>query len=190
MSSSIEQAQDSTPSEAAFTFRPLAAEDFPLLYHWLNNPAVARWWDAPPISVAEIEGKYVPRLDGSEPVFGMIALFSGVPIGFLQWYRLADELEHPAVGIAPEQSAAIDLFIGEDAFRNRGYGSVMIRAFLSSVVFAEPDIVACAIDPCEDNAAAIAAYRKAGFRARAIVPDPREHCDSLVMVLERNHPGM
>lgn len=161
------------------------ADTFPLLFEWLNNPSVVEWWDDPPATVAEIEGKYVPRCDGSEPVFGMIALYAGEPMAYLQWYRLANEPEHPAFGIAPVYSAAIDLFIGEDHYRHRGYGSVMIRAFLSKVVFAQPGIAACAVDPCVENVAAIAAYRKAGFHDLATLPDPEGHCDSLVMLLDR-----
>ena len=185
MAGSIEQRAHSAPEEALFAFRPITFEDFPLLFGWLRNPGVAAWWDDPPATMAEFEGKYVPRLDGSEAVFGFIASYADEPIGYLQWYRLADEPEHPACGLVPYESAAVDLFIGEDEFRGKGYGPVMIRAFLRGVVFAQPEIASCAIDPCRYNQVAIAAYSKAGFRPVGVVPSPGERCDVLVMIADR-----
>jgi hypothetical protein len=34
----------SHPAPAAITFRPLAEADLPLIYTWLNNPEVARFY--------------------------------------------------------------------------------------------------------------------------------------------------
>jgi RimJ/RimL family protein N-acetyltransferase len=61
----------------------------------------------------------------------------------------------------------------------------MIRAFLRAVVFAEPDVTACAIDPVVGNTRAIAAYRKVGFRDIAVKYSSYEKADSLVMALDR-----
>lgn len=185
MPGSIEQAESATPDEALFSFRSLARSDFPMLLRWLHNPTVSEWWTDPPTAIDELEGKYIPRLDGSDQVYGFLALYDDRPIGYLQWYRLATEPEHPAVSLAPSDSAAIDLFIGEDAYLHRGYGNPMIRAFLRTVVFTEPDIGHCAIDPCSGNTAAIAAYRKVGFRELGLAPNPHEKCESLVMVLDK-----
>ena len=185
MPRSIEQHAKSAPEEGVFVFRPITHADFPLLFRWLRNPAVVKWWDDPPATMAEIEGKHVPRLDGTEAIYGFIATYAGVPMGFLQWYRLATEPEHSAVGLAPIGSAAIDLFIGEDDYRTKGYGPVMIRAFLRSVIFAEPDIASCAIDPCLANSVAIAAYHKAGFRDLAVRWNAHEKCDSQIMLCDR-----
>jgi aminoglycoside 6'-N-acetyltransferase len=185
MAGSIEQADSGTPREQAFSFLPLAPGDLPMMFRWLTNPTVAEWWDGPPASIDELEGKYVPRMDGSEAVYGYIASYAGEPIGFLQWYRLATEPEHPAVGMVPQGAAAIDLLIGEDRYRHRGYGRAMFRAFLREIVFAEPDVTACAIDPCLENTAAIAAYRKAGFQDVGVAANLHEECDSLIMLLDR-----
>ena len=187
MAGSIEQPNRGLISGRDFTFRPLARSDFPILFSWLHNPAVQEWWDDPPATIDEIEGKHVPRIDGSELVYGYIAEHLGVPMGYLQWYRLGTEPEHPAVGLVPEDAAAIDLFIGEDAYRRRGYGSVMIGAFLRNVVFNEPDVGSCAIDPCVGNRVAIAAYRKTGFRDIGIAANPHENRDSQIMLIDRGN---
>lgn len=185
MPGSIEQPKRASPRESAFTFRPLERADFPMMLRWLNNPVVSKWWTDSPTEIDELEGKYIPRLDGSDQVYGFIALYDDRPIGYLQWYRLATEPEHPAVGLAPPDSAAIDLFIGENDYLHRGYGHPMIRAFLRAVVFAESDIGHCAIDPCRGNTVAIAAYRKVGFRDAGMAPNPHENCESLIMVLDK-----
>jgi RimJ/RimL family protein N-acetyltransferase len=186
MPGSIRQAESNSSPADSFTFNPLARADFPTMLRWLNNPAVSKWWGEPPASIDELEGKHVPRLDGREQVFGFIAHYSDTPMGYLQWYRLSTEPDHPAVGLAPESSAAIDLFIGEDDYRHRGLGRVLIRAFLTEIVFAEPDVKHCAIDPCVDNTAAIAAYRKTGFREIGLAPNPHEHCISQIMLINRS----
>ena len=167
------------------SFRPLERADFPLILRWLNTPAVQEWWDDRPTSIDELEGKHVPRIDGSERVYGYIAEYAGEPFGFLQWYRLRDEPEHVAVGLVDPGAAAIDLYIGVERFLHRGYGPVMIRAFLRAVVFAQPDVTACAIDPVVGNTTAIAAYRKVGFRDIAVKYSAYERADSLVMALDR-----
>jgi aminoglycoside 6'-N-acetyltransferase len=186
MAGSIEQQRNCTPREELMTFRPLAHADLPLILRWLNTPAVQEWWDDRPTSIDELEGKHVPRIDGSERVYGYIAAYDGEPFGFLQWYRLATEQEHVAVGLVDPGAAAIDLYIGEERFLHRGYGPVMIRAFLRAVVFAEPDVTACAIDPVVSNTIAISAYRKVGFRDIAVRYSPYEKADSLVMVIDRS----
>jgi aminoglycoside 6'-N-acetyltransferase len=167
------------------SFRPLARGDFPLLLRWLTNPAVSVWWEAPPTTVHEIEGTHAPRVDGSERAYGYIAEYAGTPFGFIQWYRLRDHPDHPAVGRVADDAAGIDLYIGEDDFRHRGFGSVLIHAFLRAIVFAEADISACAIDPVPANHAAITAYRRAGFKDVGVVFYPAEREDVLIMVIDR-----
>ena len=119
-------------------------------------------------SIDELEGKHVPRIDGSERVYGYIAEYAGSRSASCSGIDWPTEPEHVAVGLVDPGAAAIDLYIGEERFLHRGYGPVMIRAFLRAVVFAQPDVTACAIDPVVGNTTAIAAYRKVGFRDIAV----------------------
>jgi RimJ/RimL family protein N-acetyltransferase len=90
-------------------------------------------------------------------------------MGFLQWCRLAEVPGHAADAIAEPGAAVVDLFIGEDEYRGRGYGVVMLRAFLRDVIFASPDVTICYIDPDPENAVAIRSYTRAGFHELGVV---------------------
>jgi len=155
------------PDFPAITFRPLAPDDLPMLHRWLNNPAVTRWWYPAP-GFDEVVAKYLPRIAGTAPVYPFVASAGDTPFGYLQWYRLAENPGHPAAAWAGSGAAAVDLLIGEDAYRGRGLGATMLRAFVRTVVFADPGITTCFIDPHPENVAAIRSYRRAGFRELGI----------------------
>jgi aminoglycoside 6'-N-acetyltransferase len=174
------------PDPAPFAFRPLATGDLPLLHRWLTNPAVYRWYGGSAPSFAEVAAKYAPRTAGHSPTRPFLILRAGAPIGYIQTYRVAAYPEYAALaGDGAAGAAAIDLFIGEDAQRGRGLGAAILRAFLRAVVFADPAITHCFIDPHPDNTVAIRAYARAGFRPirRCDPPPPAEPC--LLMRLDR-----
>ena len=95
------------------------------------------------------------------------------PIGYIQ--------EYPAGG----DSAGIDLFIGEVEFLHRGLGASIIRQFLNDIVFANPAVETCIIDPSASNRIAIRAYEKAGFRFFGRVTNPGETEAHHMMRIER-----
>jgi aminoglycoside 6'-N-acetyltransferase len=167
-------ARQQTPLDPApLRFRPLALADLPLLHRWLNEPAVARWYGAGP-TYAAVEEKYAPRIAGETPTAPYLILYGDQPIGYIQTYRVAD---YPAyaryIGAADDASAwGIDLLIGANAYRGRGLGAAALRAFTQEIVFAQLGATACLIDPHPDNAVAIRAYTRAGFRfVRAVAAD-------------------
>lgn len=164
-------------------FRRLTEADLPLMHRWRNNPAITRWWEAVP-EYAAIVAKYTPRISGEEAVHPYIALADAVPIGYLQWCRLDKVPGHAAEGMA-EGSAAVDLFIGEDAYRGRGIGAAMLRAFLREIVFAEQDIRTCFIDPDPENATAIRSYERVGFRPLGVVKYDADGDPAWLMRLDR-----
>jgi RimJ/RimL family protein N-acetyltransferase len=83
-------------------------------------------------------------------------------IGYIQEYPASDN------------SAGIDLFIGEIAFLHRGLGASIIRQFLNDIVFADQAVESCVIDPSVLNRGAIRAYEKAGFRFLKTETSPGE----------------
>ena len=173
--------------KATFTFRPLAMDDLPLMHHWRNGPAVAAWWEAVP-EYAEIVAKYTPRITGEELIRPYIALRDGVPIGYLQWCRLAEVPGHAADGLADAGagSAAVDLFIGEDSYRGRGLGAAMLRVFLREVIFAAPDVTTCFIDPNPENTVAIRSYERVGFRPLGVVREDADGDPAWLMRIGRD----
>jgi RimJ/RimL family protein N-acetyltransferase len=159
--------------------------DVQLIFDWIADPDISRWWGERPERIEEIEGKYIPRLDGSEPITCIIAELDGVPFAFLQWYRLRDEPEHPAVGLVPEGYAALDLFVGPADGRGRGLGQQMIRVFMTEVIATHADVAGFAIDPAEANLRAIGAYRAAAFRVVGTGTDGETGGPCLVMAVTR-----
>ena len=173
------------PLDAApITFRPLGATDLPLLDRWLRNPAVARWWDVPS-DYAAVVAKYTPRTEGRSPTRPFLILHAGTPVGYIQTHRPAAYPDYAAaIGAGPD-AASIDVFIGEDGYRWRGVGSRAIRAFLRAIVFADPAVTHCLIDPHPDNVVALRAYERAGFRHLRRVADDGSGNPCVVLRIER-----
>jgi RimJ/RimL family protein N-acetyltransferase len=149
---------------APLGFRPLERADLPLLYRWLTTPHVARWYQqGEPRTLAGVEAKYGPRIDGRTPTRAFVILYDETPIGYIQTYLIGAYPDYARHVAADEVAAGVDLFIGETGYVHRGLGAPLLRAFLRDVVFTQPGVVSCIIGPEPKNAAAIRAYEKAGF---------------------------
>lgn len=156
--------------EAAYsliTFRPLLADDTPLMIAWRRNEHVRRWWHED--TDDEVAADCAALLAGAEPTYPFIMLLGERPIGYIQWYRLWSDgiVASPSYAQLsppiPRSAAGVDLFIGEVDCLFRGLGPVILRAFLRERVFADSEIAGCIIDPDPANTSAIRAYEKAGF---------------------------
>ena len=168
-----------------FTFRPVTHDDLGLIFIWVQDPEISRWWGKPPLTQSEIDGKYIPCIDGSEQVACLIAEYEGRPFAYLQWYLLRDHLDHPALPFAAPDFAGLDLFISALDDRNRGFGSLMTRQFITETLLSHPDIAGFVIDPSVDNHRAIAAYRKAGFVDVGTGPDAETGEPCLIQIAYR-----
>lgn len=154
-------------------FRPLDRGDLPLMHRWRNTPHVVEWWPEA-LTLDQTIAKYAPRIDGKEDVRCFVIVHGDTPIGYIQEYPIDRNSEY-ARHIAPaERAAGIDLFIGDVQFHHRGLGAPIIRQFLKDIVFADPAVEICVIDPAVSNRSAIRAYEKAGFRFLEIITNPRE----------------
>lgn len=144
-------------------FRRLRNADLPMIHRWLHTPHVARWWHEDTGTFEEVSEEYTAYIEGEEPVEPFLILYDDGPVGYIQSYRVSDDEEYEGLtGI--ENSAGIDLFIGEEYLLYRGLGPLVIRRFIEEVVFADESIVVCIIDPEPENKAAIRAYERVGFR--------------------------
>ena len=146
---------------AAYGFRPASAADLPLLRSWIARPHVRAWWgEGDPFDAGDLES----------PLFAAwIVETGGRPFAYMQDYAVHGfEADHH-LGFLPPGARGIDQFIGEPDMTGRGHGTAFIgqrvRAMFGSCV------PAVGTDPHPDNARAIKAYRKAGFRAEG---PPRE----------------
>lgn len=176
---------DAALDPTLITFRPLALDDLPLLHRWLNNPRVYRWYGGAAQPFAAIEEDYAPNIAGQTPTRSSLILHADTPIGYIQTYLVNEYPESVAIIGGAPGGAGIDLFIGEDAYALRGLGAAIVRAFLRAVVFAAPGTTHCFIDPHPENAVAIRAYTRAGFRPVRRIDPPLPAEPYLLMRIER-----
>jgi aminoglycoside 6'-N-acetyltransferase len=139
---------------ASYQFRPMSADDLPLVRDWLRVPHVKEWWhDAD-------DFEFVSGDLGHHDMAQFIVTMDERPFGYLQCYRIGDW--HAGFGPQPDGTRGIDQFIAESGMVGRGHGSAFIRQFIEGLLDrGTPRIV---IDPSPTNPRAIRAYEKAGFR--------------------------
>jgi aminoglycoside 6'-N-acetyltransferase len=144
------------------TIRPLSRDDFPLLQRWLAMPHVQAWWGTEPAAPADVERKYGPRADGTDPTRVFVIELAGQPIGIIQCYRHEDYADWDrAVGIPA--AAGIDYLIGEPAQCGRGFGPAAISCLVPHVFGLYPEIAVIVAVPQAANYASRRALEKAGF---------------------------
>jgi RimJ/RimL family protein N-acetyltransferase len=166
---------------AGIGFRRLEMSDLPLMFRWLNQPEVKRWYDDPSETLADVEAYFGPSITGAEPTQPFLIVLDDQPIGYIQTYRPKDYPDYWSNQNLPDGAAGIDLFIGENDVRHRGLGAPIIRAFIAQILALDPTVTEIIIDPDPVNAVAIRAYEKAGFtRLREI--GPPGHCESALLM--------
>lgn len=120
------------------------------------------------MTLANIQSKYAPRILGTDMTRTFVIEIDGQNVGYIQCYWIADEPDSArqlALPPMPEPGAVgTDLFIGEEAFRNREWGTPILRAFHRQIVFGEMQASVAIIAPSPDNRRAIRVYEKVGFR--------------------------
>lgn len=144
---------------------PLNKNHFPLLKKWLNKPHLQTTFGEGKVWTDEmVFQKYSREMDA------FIIGAEDKLIGYLQFY---DAYAYPREGYGLKEVlkgspfenkklAAIDIFIGEEAFLSKGYGSKALEETLKTHIF--PTFDACLVDPDQANKRAIKAYMKAGFK--------------------------
>ncbi len=155
-----------------YQFRPMTADDLPLLQDWLARPHVAEWWhDAD--DFAFVSGDL-----GHHDMAQFIVSIDGRPFGYLQCYRMSDW--DAGFGPQPDGTRGIDQFIAEPDMIGCGHGSAFIRVFIEGLLRSgTPRIV---IDPSPTNPRAIRAYEKAGFVRDREVDTP----DGIALLMVRD----
>jgi aminoglycoside 6'-N-acetyltransferase len=132
------------------TLRPLRREDLPRLLELLAEPEVARWWGSG-YDEARLERDYL-RPGSEETAFAI--LDGGGELAGMASYWEEDDPDH--------RHAGMDLFL-DPARRGRGLGPDAL-ATLARHLVDDRGHHRLVIDPAADNAAAIRAYAKVGFR--------------------------
>ena len=160
------------------TFRKLAEADLPLMHRWLNTTHVREWYkvlgkNEPALQT--VADKYLPRIHGRDPVHCYLVMYDTRPVAYIQSAVIVD-----AINVT-----GIDTFIGEVDFLHKGFGVVFIRKFLKEIVFQEPEITSCSVDPEPANKIAIRAYQKAGFRYSHRTWNAGDNVAAYIMTINR-----
>jgi aminoglycoside 6'-N-acetyltransferase len=130
------------------SLRPTTPDDAEALREILAEPEVARWWGD--FDLDRVKADLIEADPEEEP---FVIELDGVIIGYIQAVEEADpDFRH----------AGIDLFIRPD-MQGLGLGPDAIRALAIHLIDARGHH-RLTIDPAADNARAIAAYAKVGFR--------------------------
>ena len=151
-------------SNQSFTFKRITAEDIPLLYGWFKQPHVSAWWPVP--DGDEFFQHFLKRIR-SDNTFAFLCILNNQPLGYIQYYYI--DRTQPKAGSwlppeLPETTVGTDQFIGEPEFIGKGYGTRMIKDFITHFAQElEPEMTTIIVDPDPTNTAAIRCYQKVGF---------------------------
>ena len=158
-----------------YAMRLATAADLPLLAEWLRAPQVRRWWGDPERELALLKEDL-----GDPAMIQLIGCCDARPVGYLQHYHV-HAWPQPCFAHLPEGTRAIDMFLGEAAL-GRGHGAALLGLLARRLMEEGAPLVA--IDPDPENARAIRAYEKAGFRIDR--PVETEEGPALLMLYQEN----
>ncbi len=165
-------------NESTVSFRNATLGDLDLL----------RYWDEQPHVLASDPNDYwgwEEDLSKPQPEWRkqLIAEVNGKPIGFLQ--IIDPQLEETHYwGDVEENLRAIDIWIGEKDYLNKGFGTQMMKLAIEQC-FSEPNISAIIIDPLVSNKGAIRFYKRLGFKFVEYRTFGEDEC--MVMSLEKDY---
>ncbi|WP_053853018.1 GNAT family N-acetyltransferase [Streptomyces sp. NRRL B-24085] len=160
-----------TTPAGVFQLVPVRVErDLALICHWMNDPAVAAFWElAGPQNVTEEHLRSQLDDDGrSVPCLGVL---NGTPMSYWEIYRAdLDPLarHYPA----RPHDTGIHLLVGTVADRGRGLGSTLLRAVADLVLDRRPACARVVAEPDLRNIPSVTAFLSAGFRFSAEVDLP------------------
>ena len=113
----------------------------------------------------------------------LIAEVDAVPIGMIVLIDALREESHYWGQDVPTDSWAIDIWIGDQEHRSKGYGALMMQQALQRC-FVNHGASLVLIDPLQSNHRAIKFYRRIGFTD--VGPRRFENDDCLVMSMTRD----
>jgi RimJ/RimL family protein N-acetyltransferase len=174
---------------APLQFQRLTHADLPLMHRWLTGDHVRQWYAKRSLSYTDVLHRYQPFINRECPTEPFLIVYAATPIGYIQTYALVDYPDYNLYVQADDRAAGVDLFIGEPRYLGQGLGSLSLRAFLTTIVFANPRFTSCIMGPEPANQRAIRTYEGVGFRYWKTIqlPDAAEpeylmvlHSDSLL----------
>lgn len=146
-------------------FKLMVGVDLPLWERWMVKPHVKAVWL---IEENKINDYIQEKISGNGYDHPFIIYLNDTPIGYIQCSDLhayTTKCPKPKGIFTEEQPPGVfsmDLFIGEEDYQKKGYGTKIVKAFVN-YIFENFHANTIYIDPAKDNKAAIRCYEKAGF---------------------------
>ncbi len=148
--------------------------DYQLMEKWRTDEEVLQFYGGRdyPYFLERVQEKYLPLIQGVEKVIPCIFSYQNIPIGYLQYYALNDlsQAERQQYHLDKIDGVyAIDLFIGETQYWNRGIGTKVLSTVID-YLFKQQQATKIVIDPHIGNIRAIRCYEKCGFVKVKLLP--------------------
>ncbi|MFI9274788.1 GNAT family N-acetyltransferase [Kitasatospora sp. NPDC052896] len=141
-----------------FRLRPVRPADLPLITDWMNDPAVAAFWEL--AGPAELTERHVgAQLEGDGRSVPYLGLLDGAPMSYWEVYAAAHDRLAGYYPARPDDTG-LHLLLGPPETRGRGLGSVLLDAVTEELLRRGPRVVA---EPDVRNTASVRAFRRAGF---------------------------
>ncbi|MFE9449837.1 GNAT family N-acetyltransferase [Streptomyces sp. NPDC006739] len=156
--------------------------DLPLVHRWMNDPAVAAYWDLGG-SPARTEEHLRSQCEGDGRSVPCLGVLDGTPMSYWEIYRAdLDPLarHYPA----RPHDTGVHLLIGDAADRARGLGSALLRAVADLALDRRPACARIVAEPDLHNTPSLAAFLSAGFRYAAEVDLPAKR--AALMIRDRS----
>jgi len=151
-------------SSLEIEFTPFTHQDFPIYKKWSEFNHVKNTWF---LDGYESREAVLSKIEEGGYDFPFIIQIEGKKVGFIQYcdlYAYKTQCKDPKGVFTDEEKGTycMDLFIGEDTYLNKGYGTKIVKAF-SEMILKTPGAKKVLIDPASSNKRAIKCYEKAGF---------------------------
>ncbi len=154
----------------SINFKPLTENDLPLMFNWFQKPHIKQWYArGENYTLDMIREKYLRRILNPESIPNFIVYVDNTPIGYIQLYCLKDSLPDGVTdynhslfdNCKPNEIAGLDLFIADENYLKKGYGTLTLSKFIKEHV--QRKFTLLITDPLKSNKNAIQFFIKNGF---------------------------
>ena len=139
-------------------FRQFKTHDIPVFYAWAEKTHVKEEWFKEGYEPKE---SILKKLDDNTTTFPFMVCLNEKDIGYIQYY-MVNNGGYEIYKKERDNTVGFDLFIGEENYLNKGYGTQIVRQF-SQMLLTKPEVGKIIVDPFIYNTRAIRCYEKAGF---------------------------
>ncbi|CAL9581416.1 GNAT family N-acetyltransferase [Streptomyces sp. enrichment culture] len=163
----------------------LLARDLPLISAWMNDPAVAAFWELAGPEV-RTETHLRPQVEGDGRSVPCLGVLDGTPMSYWELYRA--DLD-PLARHFPTRphDTGVHLLIGGVAHRGRGLGTLLLRTVADLVLDRRSRCSRMLAEPDVRNVASVAAFLGAGFRLCAEIELPGKRAALMIRDRELRH---